>query len=176
MKKKLLCLVVAVITMVFVLSGCGSQNGSSGGNEGIKDSSNSESVMEEKDIAKDKKTAQEKEFKWLTYDLTLEELRDMNDSDNFQVVDPPSDSRYVVTKLVSKGGEIPADEITEENTENIILKDSKGAEYNPCLLGMWGIGFDDTNGFSTKEMQEGFNLLYLVPNDIELTELSLEMK
>lgn len=162
MKKKHLWLIVAVIAIFLVLTGCGSQSGTSEGS--VKDNS------------KDQNVTQEKEYKWLTYDLTLEELRDMNDSDNFQVVDPPSGSRYVVTKLVSESGDIRADEITEEKTENIILKDSKGGEYKPCLLGMWGVSYDDTNGFSTKEMQEGFNLLYLVPDDIELTDLSLEMK
>lgn len=174
MKNKNLWLIVAVIATIFVLIGCGSQNGSSEGS--VKDSSDTESVMEEKDNAKDINAVQEKTLKWLTYDLTLEELRDMNDSDNFSVNDPPLGSRYIVTKFVSTNGEIRADEITQDNTKSIILKDSKGEEYNPCLLSMWGVGFDDTNGFSTKEMQEGFNLLYIVPDDIELTELNLEMK
>lgn len=174
MIKKYLWLVIAVITMIFILIGCGSTNGSSDGIE----SSISESVIEESvdNNTKDNNATQEKALKWLTYDISLEELRDMNDSDNFSVSDPPSGSRYVVTKFVSTSGEIRADEITQDNTKSFILKNSEGEEYTPYLLSMWGVEFDDTYGFSTKEMQEGFNLLYIVPESIELTDLSFEMK
>ena len=170
MRKNYLLLLVAAVSLILFLTGCGSQKESAGNGTGEGDTSAGEAVTEE---AADESA---KEFKWLNYNLKLEELREMNDSDHFSIKEPPEDSRYIVTKFVASDGEIRMDDITKENTGSFILKDSGGNEYEPGLWVIWGVEYDASEGFSTKDMQEGFNLIYLVPKSVELEELSLELK
>ena len=169
MKKNYLYLMIVVVSMFLALAGCGSQSGSVDGNTGGETSSNSEELTE---APTDDQT---KELNWQNHVLTLEELRDMNDDDHFSVKEAPEDSRYVVVKLISADSEIPMDEITEETTKPLVLKDSDGGEYEPGMWVVWGVEFDAKSGFSTKETQEGFNLIYLVPKTIETENLHLEM-
>ena len=167
MKRKQLWFLLAAMLMALVLAGCGSQSESAGDSTGKAAASDGDSVTE---ASSDQET---KELTWMTYNLKLEELRDVNDSDHFSVKEAPSDSRYVVAKLVSTEGEISMDDITEANTKSLILKDSDGVQYEPGFWAVWGVEFDEEKGFSTKETQEGFNLLYLVPKTIETESLSL---
>lgn len=170
MKRKYLYLMVVAVSMFLALAGCGSQSGSAEGNTGGETPSSSEEVTE---APTDDQT---KELNWQSYVLTLEELRDMDDSDHFSVKEAPEDSRYIVVKLISADGEIPTADITEDTTKSLVLKDSDGGEYEPGMWAVWGVEFDAKSGFSTKETQEGFNLIYLVPKSIETDILRLEMK
>ncbi|MBR5047264.1 MAG: hypothetical protein IKX76_03410 [Eubacterium sp.] len=175
MRRRYLLLLIAAVSMILLLAGCGSKSGSSG-------ESTEEAVTEEAASPENEATTEEavndaaKELKWLTYDLKLEELRDMDDSDHFSVKDAPEGSRYVVIKLLCTDGEIKMDDIKEDNTKSLILKDPYGGEYEPGLWAIWGIEYDAKKGFSTKETQEGFQLLYVVPQDIEAKNLSLELR
>ena len=167
--RKYLYVMLVTLSMILLLAGCGSQSGSADGNTG-EAPSDSEEVTEA--VTED----EAKEFNWLNYVLTLEELRDMNDSDHYSVKEAPEDSRYIVVKLISADSEITTSEISEESTKTFILKDCNGGEYEPGMWSVWGVDFDAEEGFSTKETQEGFNLIYLVPKSIETGDLHLEMK
>lgn len=121
----------------------------------------------------EKTGASETELKWLSYRLTQEPLRGMEETDRFQVKDPPSGSRYIVARLLSVEGELQTTDITEHAT-TFLLKDVEGNAYEPCLYSMWGVTFDVTTGvFGTKDTQEGFYLLFVVPESVDLTELRI---
>ena len=167
--RRFLYFMIAVFSMVLILGGCGSQSGSADKNTG-EGPAGSEEVTQA--AAED----QAKKFNWLDYNLTLEELRDVNDDDHFSLKEAPEDSRYILVKLISADSEIKTEEISEESTKTFILKDSSGGEYESGMWAVWGVEFDDEKGFSTKETQEGFNLIYLVSKNIETDDLHLEMK
>ena len=170
MKRKHLWLVTAAVFIILALAACGSQKESADGTTGGGDGLAGESVTEANT------DDQVKELKWLSYNLKVEELRDMEESDHFSVQEAPDDSRYVVTKLISANGEIPTDEITEDSTKDIVLKSPDGEEYKSGFLAYWGVEFDAEKGFSTKDRQEGFNLLYQVPKTVKTEDLSIELK
>lgn len=141
---------------------------------------------------------------WLSYRLTIAELREMEHTESFQDVvfssgsgtlligplsgrevfsdsfstqlaSPPSGSRYVVARLLSAGEEISEEDITEQTMGTVHLRASSGDRFEPLLYIIWGIEFDSTSGLSTNEEQEGFCLLFAVPEDIALQELGVEV-
>ena len=114
---------------------------------------------------------------WLSFNLAVDELREINETDNLQISTPPEGSRYIVVRLLSTGEQIPASDITDQNTELIILKTPSGDEFIPCNTILWGIKFDPSAGtFSTAEFQEGFQLLYIVPDDIGTEDLTVSIR
>ena len=112
-------------------------------------------------------------IQWLSYRLSLEELREMEDSDGFSVNPPEAGYRYMVAKLVSTDGEIETESITEQTLGTIALKDPSGRTYTPAAYTIWGVGFDVEKGFYTKELQEGFRLLFKVPEDVAPQQLTV---
>ena len=87
----------------------------------------------------EKTGASETELNWLSYRLTQEPLRGMEETDRFQVKDPPSGSRYIVARLLRMEGELQTTDITEHAT-TFLLKDVEGNAYEPCLYSMCGGG------------------------------------
>lgn len=139
---------------------------------------------------------------WLSYRLTLAELREMDSSESFQevvfstnsgglsirqlgtddmlgndtrLIDPPAGSRYVVARLLSAEGKLLLEDITNEAVGTVHLRASSGDRFEPCLYVLWGVKFDSVAGFSTNDEQEGFCLLFVVPEGIDLQELSIEV-
>lgn len=138
---------------------------------------------------------------WLSYRLTLTELREMEHTESFQEVvfssdsgslligqlsekdvffntqldAPPSGSRYVIARLVSAGGGISQEDITDQAVGTVHLRTSSGDDFEPLLYIIWGVEFDPGVGFSTNDEQEGFCLLFAVPEDIALQELGIEV-
>lgn len=141
---------------------------------------------------------------WLSYRLTVAELREMEYTEDFQDVvfssdggalligrlseeevfsdslstqlaAPPSGSRYVVVRLLSAEGGISEEDITDESVGTVHLRASSGDDFEPLLYIIWGIEYDSTSGFSTNEEQEGFCLLFAVSEDIALRELGVEV-
>jgi len=174
--KKIIVLLPFIMILSFALIGCDSGKGSPSDNPVSSSSSEIESETGDKNKTETETKTDTESIKWLSYDLVLDELREMNDSDNFSVIDPPDGNRYVVARLLSADGEIPAEKIVEENVKPLKLKDSNGTEYDSVLVSFWGVEFNDETGFSTKEMQEGFWLLYIIPENISLQDLTLIAK
>lgn len=139
---------------------------------------------------------------WLSYRLTLVELREMDSSESFQevvfstnsgglsirqlgtddmlgndtrLIGPPAGSKYVVARLQSAEGKLRLEDITNQAVGTIHLRVSSGDRFEPCLYVLWGVKFDSVAGFSTNDEQEGFCLLFVVPEGIDLQELSIEV-
>jgi|GEM_PF-3684164 len=96
-----------------------------------------------------------------------------NNNMNTDVVDPPAGSRYVLARLLGADGKIIEEDITEQAVGTIHLRASSGDEFEPQLRILWGIEYDLSSGFSTDEEQEGFCLLFVVPEDIALQDLRI---
>ena len=170
MKRGYLYLLIIVLSMFLGLTGCGSQNAAADENTGESSPSNNEAVTEATT------EEQTKNLTWLTYELKVDELRDVNDEDHLSLKEAPEDSRYVIVKLLSANDEIPMTDITEDTTKSLILKDSAGGEYEPGMWAVSGVKIDADGNFSTDQTQEGFSLVYVVPNSIATDDLSLEVK
>ena len=165
MKKPIVFFLVIIVSAAILLTGCGDPNTGTANEppSGAEKSAETEGTAEE--------------LNWLSYKLKADEVREMNENDNFQINPAPEGSRYIVVRLLSTDGNISAADITDQNTEQIILKNAAGEEYSACLSVMWGIGFDPSSGtFSTNELQEGFQLLYIVPDNVKTEDMRVSVR
>ena len=165
MKKPIASLLVMIVSTAILLTSCGGRNtgAANGPPAGAEDPAETEEKAEE--------------LNWLSYKLKTDEVREMDENYNLQIDPPPEGSRYIVVRLLSVDGDISAADITDQNTEQIVLKTASGEEYNACLSVIWGIGFDPSTGtFSTNELQEGFQLLYIVPENIKTEDMTVSVR
>lgn len=167
-------LLVIAMALACVLAGCGAEGEGVGASEGgdLTETSTKGDAREE---AERQDEGTEQTLDWLSYSLVVDELREIEDSDTFQLDDLPSGTRYVVVRLLSAEGEIRSEDVTEQ-AASIHLRASSGDDFGPYVQVMWGVAFDPETGFSTKDVQEGFYLLFTVPKDITLQELRVDVQ
>lgn len=116
------------------------------------------------------------EIKWLSYSLVIKEIREVNESDNLLNKSAFEGYRYVIAELYGKDMMIKSDDISAESVRNFVLIDMNGNKTEPEMFTIWGISYDDSTGFSTDEMQEGFRLMFLIDENSTLESLQLKIK
>ncbi|MDI9517950.1 MAG: hypothetical protein WBH68_05810 [Erysipelotrichaceae bacterium] len=125
-----------------------------------------------------KEEASDNEYKWVSYTLTTEGIREYNkEEDTFLSESAPVGQRYIVAEFMGKNMMVKAEDINWDNLDKLVLVDEEGNEIMPGLFSLWGIEFDDKEfTFITNEEQEGFRLIYVVDENIELDNLKLTLK
>ncbi len=118
------------------------------------------------------------EYEWESYTLTVEHAKEITGKE----VDPIStsnihDNKFVEIRLVGKNGDIALTDIQDSNKiKQFILTDADGKELSIYNVSFWGIGFDAKNGkFSSNDEQEGFTLIYWLPEGVTVNELTLSV-
>lgn len=123
-------------------------------------------------------TGIQREYEWESYTLTVEYAKEISGSE----VDPnPTsnihDDEFVEIRIVGKNGDIALTDIQDNSKiEQFILTDAGGNELSIYTIRYWGIGFDADNGdFSLNDEQEGFTLIYRLPEGVTVNELTLSV-
>ena len=67
-------------------------------------------------------------------------------------------------------------DLTPDNIQQFVLKDENGEEIPLYCWSWWGVGYSDEKGFFTEESQEGFSLMYFLPDGVNAEDLVLSVE
>ncbi|MBO6092806.1 MAG: leucine-rich repeat protein [Oscillospiraceae bacterium] len=120
----------------------------------------------------------EGEYSWLSYHLTVDSKEIVPgtelDKSPFSTI---KDKMFAKIRLMGKDGEILTTDLQDDNKMGqFVLTDKDGKELSLYSVSMWGITFDADLGFSTRETQEGFDLIFLVGDNDRIEDLTLTVK
>ena len=120
----------------------------------------------------------EEEYSWLSYHLTVDSKEIVPgtelDKSPFSTI---KDKMFAKIRLMGKDEEILTTDLQDDSKmDQFVLTDKEGKELPLYSVSMWGITFDADLGFSTKETQEGFDLIFLVGDNDRIGDLTLTVK
>ena len=87
----------------------------------------------------------------------------------------PRLKRVEIRLLGGEGGVAYAD-LEQEKIEQFVLKDASGEVIPLYCWSWWGVGYSDEKGFFTEESQEGFSLMYFLPDGVNAEDLVLSVE
>ena len=120
----------------------------------------------------------EGEYSWLSYHLTVDSKEIVPgtelDKSPFSTI---KDKMFAKIRLMGKDEEILTTDLQDDSKmDQFVLTNKEGKEFPLYSVSMWGITFDADLGFSTKETQEGFDLIFLVGDNDRIEDLTLTVK
>ena len=120
----------------------------------------------------------EEEYSWLSYHLTVNSKEIVPgtelDKSPFSTI---KDKMFAKIRLMGKDEEILTTDLQDDSKMGqFVLTNKEGKEFPLYSVSMWGITFDADLGFSTKETQEGFDLIFLVGDNDRIEDLTLTVK
>ena len=120
----------------------------------------------------------EEEYSWLSYHLTVNSKEIVPgtelDKSPFSTI---KDKMFAKIRLMGKDEEILTTDLQDDSKMGqFVLTNKEGKELPLYSVSMWGITFDADLGFSTKETQEGFDLIFLVGDSDRIEDLTLTVK
>ncbi len=120
----------------------------------------------------------EEEYSWLSYHLTVDSKEIVPgtelDKSPFSTI---KDKMFAKIRLMGKDEEILTTDLQDDSKMGqFVLTNKEGKELPLYSVSMWGITFDADLGFSTKETQEGFDLIFLVGDNDRIEDLTLTVK
>ena len=120
----------------------------------------------------------EGEYSWLSYHLTVDSKEIVPgtelDKSPFSTI---KDKMFAKIRLMGKDEEILTTDLQDDSKmDQFVLTNKEGKELPLYSVSMWGITFDADLGFSTKEEQEGFDLIFLVGDNDRIEDLTLTVK
>ena len=120
----------------------------------------------------------EEEYSWLSYHLTVDSKEIVPgtelDKSPFSTI---KDKMFAKIRLMGKDEEILTTDLQDDSKMGqFVLTNKEGKELPLYSVSMWGITFDADLGFSTKETQEGFDLIFLVSDNDRIEDLTLTVK
>ena len=86
--------------------------------------------------------------------------------------DPKPDASYVMIQLGCDDG-VRDDDLIDDKVKTIRLVLPDGTEVSPFGFNWWGIGFDSKTGFYSAEIQEGFRLVFEIPEGTDIAAVKL---
>ena len=118
------------------------------------------------------------EYSWLSYHLTVNSKEIVPgtelDKSPFSTI---KDKMFAKIRLMGKDEEILTTDLQDDSKMGqFVLTNKEGKELPLYSVSMWGITFDADLGFSTKETQEGFDLIFLVGDNDRIEDLTLTVK
>lgn len=111
------------------------------------------------------------DVEWNAYVLRVDKAEEPDEETSFTSYVP--NGKLLLYRLMDKGEGIPSEELTSESVQNIILTAADGTVYRPVVISCWGAGYSQEKGFYTLPTQEGFELVYDVPVETDITESTL---
>ena len=117
---------------------------------------------------------------WLGYTLRIEERAAMTGSEwplagasrNIDDKDVNAGGSYVRFKLTCEDG-VSQKDLIDEKVKLFLVTVSNGEELRPFGYNWWGIGFDSKTGFFSSDIQEGFYLVFEIPEGANIDYLRL---
>ena len=118
------------------------------------------------------------EYSWLSYHLTVDSAEIIPGTElDKSPLSKIKDKQFAKIRLMGKDGEILTTDLRDDSKmEQFVLTNKDGKELPLYSVSMWGVSFDADLGFSTKETQEGFDLIFLVSNNDRIEDLTLSVK
>lgn len=111
------------------------------------------------------------QFDWMGYTLGVEFIR--QDPDHIVGNPAPDSDSYVLMRFRGVGGEVSIGDIVEY-VSYFYLEDGQGEEYYAVAYMPYSIAYNERNqAFTTSPMQSAFDMLFIVPTDVDLTTLTL---
>ena len=121
----------------------------------------------------------EAEYTWLSYNLKVESVKAVKGSDfDKNPMSTIKDQNFVEISLLAKEGDILTEDINDEKKITQFVITTSGNEVLKLhSTTMRGVTFDaETGKFSTKEKQEGFSLIFELPDGVTLEDLTMTVK
>lgn len=121
----------------------------------------------------------EAEYKWLSYTLKVDYVKAVKGSEiDKNPMSTIKDQNFVEVRLLAKEGDILTEDINDEKKITQFVITTSGNEVLKLhSTTMQGVTFDaETGKFSTKEKQEGFSLIFELPDGVTLEDLTMTVK
>ena len=128
-------------------------------------------------------------YQWLNYELTVDAVKVAPGGELFsgpmrasrfikqdnRIVTQIKETMVEIRLLGGEGGVAYAD-LEQEKIEQFVLKDASGEVIPLYCWSWWGVGYSDEKGFFTEESQEGFSLMYFLPDGVNAEDLVLSVE
>lgn len=121
----------------------------------------------------------EAEYTWLSYTLKVDYVKAVKGSEiDKNPMSTIKDQNFVEVRLLAKEGDILTEDINDEKKITQFVITTSGNEVLKLhSTTMRGVTFDaETGKFSTKEKQEGFSLIFELPDGVTLEDLTMTVK
>ena len=185
MNRRITALLAAAVMLLSLLSGCGKAPAASEAaapsvseteDSPAKPAALDTDIPTEDESAAAPQEGVASEYDWLSYRLVVDYVKVVPGSEiDANPLSTIKDDTFAEIRLLGKDCEILFEDIeNEDNLALFVLTDADGNELELHSYTCWGISIDaQTMQFSTNETQEGFSLLFSVPDGTDPEDLTL---